>query len=212
MSTAESRNRLLNFEIQHIIPLQILKDKSGRLKPVLGFLSDVQFNFESKGNKIGLLIDENVRDAIRKAPDNLRSAFISAGFGWNTHKSQGNDGGHPGYNAFVIDVLTDFAERAVLEKWDPEVCERAFYDFHEFLYKINSEGNIPINGTSQQVFTAEWEGTGSKEYGMGSKKNFADMPPSTYDYSKTPIDDSKVNNPLLDNFREEKKSINWLII
>lgn len=104
------RGRIFGFEIQHIIPEQVLTGTTPDAVAARAFLQSIGFNVEGRGNKVALLIDPDTRAAIMVGPEGIRAAMASAGFGFNLHDSQTSGGNHPGYNAFVINSLANIQQ------------------------------------------------------------------------------------------------------
>jgi hypothetical protein len=103
----EPRNRVLGVEIQHIFVSEIAGEKTAAARVANAFLQSINFNLESRGNKLALLARSNVRDAILNAPESVRQALANAGFGRNTQNSYRMPDAHPEYNAFNIEALND---------------------------------------------------------------------------------------------------------
>ena len=98
-----TRARQLGYEIQHIFASEIGTQDSTKAEAARELLLNVDFDLESRSNKIALLRDPATRDAIANAPPEVRAALAAAGFGENTHDSRASGGNHPEYNAFQND-------------------------------------------------------------------------------------------------------------
>src|SRR5262249_31235044 len=86
------RGRIFGFEIQHIIPSEVMSSTTAAAVKARQFLASVGFDVESRGNKIALLISTATRNALLAAPQAVRDAFTNAGFGFNVHDSQSPGG------------------------------------------------------------------------------------------------------------------------
>lgn len=98
------RGRFFGYEIQHILPEQILNRATQAAQNADDFLRSIDFNIQARGNKIPLLSGELVRNAILAAPQAIQDIFTNAGFGFNRHDSQASGGNHAGYNQFIIEL------------------------------------------------------------------------------------------------------------
>ena len=154
----------LRFEIQHLFPSGVTKGTNDSARAAQRLLKSVKFDFESIGNKMALLASSDMHDALRNTPPSVQQAFVDARFGWNTQNSVVNSPGgppspaaHPEYNRFVIDVLSQLSRDAHQFKWDTTARERAVFDFHRYVAKINFEGIPPVQGTLSETFTRGWE-------------------------------------------------------
>jgi hypothetical protein len=148
------RARFLGYEIQHIFASEILTSTDA--EPALRLLQSLGFDFESRSNKIALLRSSDTLVALKNGAPALRQAFADAGFGENIHDSRASGGNHPGYNDFNIRALNRIAQQAEIENWTPESKQRAVFDLHRFMTSFNSDGSIPIIGTSEAVFEQAW--------------------------------------------------------
>lgn len=63
--------KYFNFQIHHLIPEQILSGTGQTYERAADFLSSVDFDIESRGNKIALLINEQMRNAILVGVSNV---------------------------------------------------------------------------------------------------------------------------------------------
>ncbi|MGL5838596.1 MAG: hypothetical protein ACRCY3_08865, partial [Sphingorhabdus sp.] len=150
----DPRNRILGVEVQHIFVSEIANSDSAARGYAL--LQSINFNLESRSNKVALLARNNVRDAILNAPNAVQEVFIDAGFGWNTQNSFNNPNAHPEYNAFNIEALNELARDADAFGWDRQAKERAVFDLHRFMASINDSGFPPVQGSTQAAFDQAW--------------------------------------------------------
>ncbi len=84
----------VNFNIHHIFPVTLYDDFAILLNNA-GFLQ------EATGNKIGLLVEQTVIDALRGIPG-IETVLAKAGFGLGVH-----DSNHPDYIKFLRGEFTD---------------------------------------------------------------------------------------------------------
>lgn len=73
-SPDDPRNRRLGVEAQHIFVSEIARNDTAAKGFAL--LQSINFNLESRSNKVVLLARPNVRDAILNAPDAIQEVFI----------------------------------------------------------------------------------------------------------------------------------------
>lgn len=202
--TDAARDLLLQWEIQHIFPRELANNPDAAAGRAL--LDSIGFNLESRGNKMALFSSEEMRDAMRNTPPAIQEALIKSGFGWNTQNSKvGSPGGptrpdlvHPNYNAFAIEALNDLAVEAERADWDQQAKERAVFDLHRFMTRMNFDGVPPVQGTSQDIFRDAWDAfRNGRDYKNLSAIDRAQIDAFRSEYNATPIDDGVKGNRQL---------------
>jgi hypothetical protein len=136
--------RVFGFEIQHIFPSEIWSGTSQEAIAARALLQSLGFDAEARGNKIALLRNAATRDALLGGPPDILQAFKDAGFGLNLQNSLGNPNAHPGYNAFIIETLSNLSLRAENEGWDATAKQRAVFDLFDYVDGINKSGSIDV--------------------------------------------------------------------
>jgi len=122
----------VNFNIHHIFP-RTLYQTFGPLLREAGFFR------EATGNKIGLLVEQTVIDALRDIPDS-DSIFAENGFGLGIH-----DSNHSQYTNFLRGEFGEIQDAIKTELLNPANTRLALADLHDFARKI-SAGEITRGG------------------------------------------------------------------
>ncbi|MGE6779026.1 calcium-binding protein [Vreelandella titanicae] len=128
------------FQIHHILPNQLFKNE--RIKPELKKLfGDDYLNLrDSIENKTALYRDAAQAETIKQSLLSGDNFYRDIGIGGSYH-----EGGHPGYNQFLIESANDiFSAESGLSA---DQQRNAFFDLTRFATQI-SEGTVTFNGES----------------------------------------------------------------
>ena len=193
----DDRGRLFGYEAHHIFPETVLTRQDAA--PARELLASIGYEIQAQGNKVPLLISPIVRDSIQNAPLNVQQVLVDAGFGFNSHDSQASGGNHPGYNKFVVDTLVQFASLSEAQGWSTEVKERAVFDLHRFLVEVNKGTDIPLVGTSAEVFESDWQGWKQSDYQNLSADVVSDIDGHKQTFIWEPINNTELRHEITQN-------------
>ncbi len=155
---ADDQLTIFGYEIHHLFPREIITGMNdARVDAARALLNSINFNIEFRGNKIPLLRNPDTISSINQGPASVVNVLKQAGFGDNWHNSQAAGGNHPGYNDFVLIILSDLNMSAEMGNWGPDSRSRAVFDLHRYLDQIARDGSLPIIGTGADTFRADFE-------------------------------------------------------
>ena len=198
--------RIFGFEIQHIFPTAILTENTPEAMAARALLADIGFNTESRGNKIGELITPETAAAILNGSQAAQQALLDAGFGLNWHDSR-TMAGHPGYNQFIIQSLSDIATQAKMSGWDVQAEKLAVFDLFSYISKINKDGSIPIDSPAT-AFEPGWMAwSGGKDYAALTPEQTAPIETVINSFITTTESNTNVRSEVISNLISKSASV-----
>ena len=132
-----------DFDMFDLIPTE------GEDDPTLGkFMTDIGFCPDAAARKVALFRDTQTAEALRAAPEALRSFFLASGFGLNTYQSGAPAGFYPEQDEEarldIIRRLTENAEVYSLPRLD-EAADVAGFSLGAFLTALAAAQPLAIS-------------------------------------------------------------------